>query len=159
MAIKRLDPKALFLVISATDEALDNETDAELQSEEKNEDGSPKQKVTRYEEYIEELKLDESKLKFKEGHTPDRFVLRALTADELADINSRYIYVDTLAKKMVYTNRNKMFLEMFTKTFQGLQGPNGSTQKVDTTELPYNVQIEMGAVVSLIASLGKNEKK
>lgn len=159
MAIKRLDPKAIFKVISAIDDAIELDKPEDLISEELDQDGKPKIKPTRYEEYMEEANFNESKLKFKEGMQPDRFLLRPLTADELADINARYMFIDTVAKKMIYTNRNKMFLEMFVKAYQGIQGADGVVVKVEIDAIPYPVQIEMGAVTSLIATLGKNEKK
>lgn len=159
MAIKLLDPKAIFKVISATDDALLSETAEELLAASTNADGSAVANPTRYEQYMEEANFDESKLIFKEGCKPDRFVLRPLTADEHADINSKYIFVDTVGKKMVYTNRHKMFLEFFKLSYQGIETGAGVQTKPALAELPYPIQVEMGAVVSLIASLDKNAKK
>lgn len=155
MAIKRLDPKAIFKVISTYDQALDNETAQELLD---NQSDLQNLKVTRYEEYIGEANFDESKLKFKEGLKPDYILLKALSADDLADINGRYVLIDVVQKKTIITNRNKMYIEMFKAAYQGIES-EGKASKVPLDEIEYQIQIEMGAIASLIASLGKNLKK
>lgn len=153
MSIKLLDPKATFKVIPSSDSALENETPEELQVAE-----GEAPKATRYDQYVENGDLKESVLKFKEGQVPDRFILRPLLADELADINSKYLFIDTAARKAIVTNRAKMFLECFSKAYLGLES-GGKTVKPSLDEIPFDIQVEMGSVVSLLTSLGKNEKK
>lgn len=162
MAIKRLDPKAVFKVISQHDTAIETETQAEMDAqklEPKEGQPLPPAPLTRYEKYCADGVLDESALKFKDGQKPDRFLLRALTADETADINGRHVLYDTVNKRLIYPNRNKMFLEIFRTGFIGIESADGTTSKPDLAELEFDVQVELGALIHLMAALGKNEKK
>lgn len=154
MAIAKLNPKARFKIVSQFDDAVEAEKPDELQPPAEGAE-APK---SRYEQYIES-DFDESKLKFKEGMKPDRIIIRALTADELAEINSKHIVVDTVGKKFITTERNKMFLTMFKMTFEGIESGDGSVSKPSFDEIPFQVQTEMGSIVSLITTLGKNLKK
>ncbi len=158
MSIKRLDPNAIFKVISSSDDALLNETPEELISDQLDADGNRVMNTTRYEQYTEEMNLDESKLKFVEGKVPDRFILRPLTADETADLNSKYILFSSESKKMTIINKNRLFLEMFRAAYQGIE-TNGVITQVPTKEIQFQIQIEMGATVSILTNLGKNLKK
>jgi len=158
MAIKRLNPKATFKIISQTDTALDMETPEELVTG-TDAEGNQILKESRYEKYVGNADFDESHLKFKEGQQPERFVVRALLADERAELNSKYTFVDTAAKRVVFTNRDKLFLDTFSKAFQGLEDANGVLQKLSPEELPYEVRVEIGALVQMLGNLSKNEKK
>lgn len=157
MAIKRLNPKAIFKIVSQYDDAVDIENIEELKTG-VIVDGVEETRPTRYEQYIES-DFDEAKLKYKEGMQPDRFLLRAITADELASINSKYLYIDTVAKKVTTLDRNSMFLSLFKLAYSGIESADKVVSKPSTDEFPYNVQVEMGSIVSLITSLNKNEKK
>lgn len=154
MAIKRIDVKATFKVISRHDEALDVQETPGASTE-----PGADPALSGYDQYLEELTLNESVLRFKEGQKPDRFLLRGLTADELADINGRHIFADPVNKKVIYTNQNKWFLEMFKAGYMGIEDAEGKTTRPPLDEIPYPIQVELGAVVSMIASLGKNLKK
>lgn len=141
MSIKRLDPKARFRVISQLDEAVVR--DEELKA--------------RYEKYLESL--DPAELKLKEGQTPTYFILRPLTHLQLADLNSRYLEVDVEKKTAKYKNQTKMFLEMFDLCCEGMQDGDGPMESISSEELAFGVAAEIGSMVSLIATLGKNLKK
>jgi hypothetical protein len=158
MAIKLMDPKAQFKIVSNHDDALEHETIDELKTGELDENGKEKLKPSRYELYLESESFDESILKFKEGQQPDRFVLRCLSNDESAEINSKYMTVDVVTKTMKFKNQSRMFLEIFNLAFVGLDS-GGKLQKVSSAEVPYHMAVEMGSIASMLTSLGKNLKK
>lgn len=140
--IKKLDPKMRFRIVAQVDEAIDR-TDAEWKN--------------RYAQYLETFDL--SALKMKEGCAPTFFILRPLTSLELADFNSRYLEVDAEKKTAGYKDQAKMFLEMFDLCVEGMQDGDGAIEKVSSSEVPYLVAGEIGSIVSMIATLGKNLKK
>lgn len=162
MAIKRLNPKQTFEVISITDSALlPEEPDFEVDANGAPVmlDGEPVKKSTRYERYTENANFDESQLRYVDGHKPDRFILRPLTNDEKAELNSKYTFIDTVKKRIVFTNQSKLLLESFLKSYQGIKSSDGKVERLSVDEIPYDIAIEMGAIVQLISALGKNEKK
>lgn len=143
MAIKRLDPKARFRVVSQFDDAVDR-SDSEAD--------------TRYAKYLESLDLAD--LKFKEGATPTFFNIRTLSNLELADFNSRYLSVDPEKKHVTYKGQAKMFLEMFDACCESAQdGADGPAEKITSAEVPLTIAHEIGSIISLIGTLSKNLKK
>jgi len=150
MAIKRLDPTAKFKVICIFDDALELETEEELKA--LGTDGK-----SRYQEYMENF--DESKLKFKEGQKPTRFHIRCLKANEVAELNAKYQKIDTVKKSIELINRNQMMLEIFNLAVVGIEDENGNVSKISSDELEFNVAVEIGSMVSLLTTLGKNLKK
>lgn len=151
MAIRKIDPKATFKIISQFDDALINETP----------DGLAALKLagkqTRYEDYLEDL--DESKLLLDEKLKPSRFVVRCLKNQEIADINERFTKVDVVGKKVDMVRTNAMFLETFQTGCLGVEDENGKVEKVDAEEIGFAVAVAMGSVISLFTSLGKHLKK
>lgn len=148
MAIKRLDPKATFRVVSQNDDSLVHESVEELKGE-----------PSRYEQFLDTLDL--SKLKFKEDGSskPTIFVVRALTNFEVADLNEKYFLFDTTTKKVKNVNQAKMLLEMFNLGCLGIEAENGSIEKVSDQEIGFQTAVEIGAIVNIIGTLGKNLKK
>lgn len=151
MAVKRIDPKATFKVVCQYDDALDNESEAELEALKAIPDS-----LSRYEKFLGSIDLND--LKFKDGLKPDVFVVRALTHAEMADINERYFSYDTVEKKLVNKNRSNMLVEMFDKACFGID-QDGQIVKVASGELPFSVVVELGGIINLIGMLGKNLKK
>lgn len=141
MAIKRLDPSARFRVISQMDEAVVHD-----------------EKKDRYQRYLENF--DQKELSLKDDVKPTYFILRPLKNLELADINAKYLVVNPLEKTARYQDNMKMFLEMFDMCCEGTQvGEDGPIEKVKSDDIPLTVASEIGSIVSLIATLGKNLKK
>lgn len=151
MAIRRLDPKATFKVVSQYDDAVIAETAEELEllkaSKEK----------TRYEKYLESFNLAD--LKFKEDAKPTHFVVRCLQSLELAELNEKHIEANVVEKTMQFKERNKMLFEMFELGCLGIESENGKVEKIGTEELDAGVVIEVGSIISLMTTLGKNLKK
>ena len=146
MAIKRIDPKATFKVICEYDSVLVNETEEEKVV------GTP----TRYESYIENL--DESKLKLKEGDKPTYFVIRCLTNRESILNQEKYVEVDVVAKKSNVKNPTGMLLEMFNLACLGMEDENGKVVPVTSDDIGLGVAINIGSLINLYTSLGKNLK-
>jgi hypothetical protein len=151
MAVKRIDPKATFKVVCQQDDALENESEAELEALKTIPDSQ-----SRYQKFLESFDLND--LKFKEAAQPDIFVVRALSHAELADINERYFSYDTVEKRLINRNRSNMLVEMFDKACLGVE-QNGQVTKITATELPFAVVVELGGIINLIGILGKNLKK
>lgn len=151
MAIKRVDPTARFKVISELDDALEHETPKELEALRKS------NLPTRYEIYSESL--DESKLKFKEGSTPTRFVIRCLKNAEVAEIQSKHVVVDTVTKKIEMGNPALAFLDYFKMGCLGIEDEVGKLEQVGPDDVGYGVTVGIGSVISLYTSLGKHLKK
>lgn len=150
MAIKRLDPTARFKIICVFDDALDLESQEEL-------DAMGKDDRTRYQQYMENF--DESKLKFKEGLSPTRFHVRCLKASEVAELNARYQKVDVVKKTIEIVNRSQMMIEIFNLGVIGIEDEEGKVSKIGADELEASVVIEIGSMISLLTTLGKNLKK
>lgn len=150
MAIKRVDPKATFKVVSRHDDALVSETKEELEAL------KAAGQDTRYEKFLESFDL--SILKLKEGVQPTYFILRALKHEEMAQINERHFIFDASTRTVKAKNNADMLLEMFSIGCVGTE-ENGQPTKIDVDELPFEVAVELGGVVNVIGALGKNLKK
>lgn len=151
MAIKKIDPNARFELVTAYDDALVFETDEEIAAAEK------EGRQVRYQEYLKDVDL--SKLMFKEGEKPTIFVVRCLLAEEIADVSSRYLVVDTVAKTQHYKDRNKMMLEYFKLGCLGIKGDKGQLEPTSADEVGFNIALDIGAQISLLTTLKKNLKK
>lgn len=151
MAIRRVDPKAVFKIVSRFDDSLEAEDEVPAK------EGEPKPQ-TCYEKYIESFDLNE--LKFKEGLKPTLFHVRCLKASELAEINQKYQIVDTVKKTITYRDQNLMMLEIFDRAIIGVQEGDGSPmEKVSSDEVGFHIATEIGSMISLLTTLGKNLKK
>jgi hypothetical protein len=151
MAIKRTDPNARFKVISELDDALENETPEELAQL------KAEKRPTRYEEYSENL--DESKLRFRDGAKPTRFVFRCLKNAEVAEIQAKHVQVDTASKKIGMGNPALAFLDYFQVGCLGMENDAGQLEQVGPDDVGFGVAIGVGSVISLYTSLGKHLKK
>lgn len=151
MAIRRVDPKATFRVVSQTDEAVETET-AEEQAALK-----AAGQQTRYEKYLESFNLGD--LKFKEGVKPTIFHIRSLLNGERADIDEDFLVVDTVSKTVDYKNQKKMLIAMFKLGCLGIEDDNGKLQPLDAESVEYSTSIDIGSLVSLSGTVGKNLKK
>jgi hypothetical protein len=154
MAISRVNPSARFKVISELDDALERETPEELEAL-KQPDGTSL--PTRYEQYAENL--DESKLRFREGAKPDRFVIRCLRNEEVAEIQAKHLVVDTTAKTTKLGNPALAFLDYFKVGCVGLETAEGNTVKLGSDDVGFAVAVGVGSVIMLFTSLGKHLKK
>lgn len=157
MAIKKIDPAATFKVISQFDDALVSETPEELKTGEKDAEGKDILKSSRYTQYVE-ADFDESKLVFKEGDQPDRFIVRCLNHAEQGLVNQKYLEVDVVNKRHGYKNQAQMWLEVFKMACTGVES-GGKVEKINADELPYHITVEIGSIISLLTTLNKNEKK
>lgn len=158
MAIKKVDPKAVFKVVTAFDDAILFETEEELAAlKTKGKDGKEIQGPTRMDKYLESM--DYTVLKFKEDSKPTIFHVRCLLANELAEINQKYQKYDVINKKVEFTDRNKMMLEIFDRGVIGMENSEGKLEKVLSNDLEYPVGVDLGSIISLITTLGKNLKK
>jgi hypothetical protein len=150
MAIKRIDPKATFEIISEFDSALMLESQEELDELAKT--NSP----SRYMQYVENL--DESKLKFVEGETPSRFKIRCLLNTELAEIQEKHFVVDVIAKSAKARNSSLMFLEMFNMACLGIV-EDGKVVKLNADDVGIGIAVGIGASISAFTTLGRHTKK
>lgn len=151
MAIKRVDPKATFRVVSQADDAVVQESPEEIAALKASKEKS------RYDKFTESLAIGD--LQFKEGVKPTYFHIRALLNSEKADIEEKYLVVDVEKKKITFKNQKKMLLEMFELGCVGIEDERGVVAKVVDGEIPYDVAIDIGSLISIATSLGKNLKK
>lgn len=150
MAVKRLNPEARFKIICEFDDSLVPETEAELTA---TAPGAP----TRYEQYLEEL--DESKLQFRDGAAPSRFVLRCLTSSELGCLQEEYFGYDEERKSQVFKgSRSKYIRRVFELCVISIIDENGVEAKVTPDEIGYGVMAAIGSTVSMFTALGRNSK-
>lgn len=169
MAIRRVDPKATFRIISQFDEALIEETNEELEALKTGKkiptgqkDAAGKEitvdesRPTRYEDYVDTL--DESKLRFKEGEKPTYFVIRCILNSEMAELNEKHLVIDPVSRKIEYKNRGQWFLDHFQRGCVGIE-QDGKVVPVSVDDLGNGVAMAMGSVISLFTSLGKHLKK
>lgn len=154
MAIKKLDPKARFRLVAQMDDAIDN-TDYPAPQDQP--EAKADLSADRYARFLDSL--DMSVLKTVEGQKPSVFVVRPLANIELAELNSKYLTIDAEKKTARYRDQVKMFLEMFDLCCEGMEMEDGTLEKVLSSEIPYGVASEIGSIISLIATLGKNAKK
>lgn len=156
MSVKRIDPKATFRVIVETDSALINETPAERDTGSVDADGKPVLKPSRYEKYSESF--DPKDLKFKDGETPDIFVIRGLTSLENANLIAPYTEFDVSTRRNKIKNESAWLLDVFKTACLGIE-VNGVVEKVTADELPLDVPLRIATLVTLVGALGKNLKK
>lgn len=151
MAIKRIDPRATFDIVSVYDESLVFETPEELEELKKSKE------LTRYEKYLESFDL--SVLKIREGESPTLFRVRCLLASEKAELDERHQSFDMAKKTIEYKNRHAMMLDMFKKACLGIVNESGGLDKVGIDDIEYKVATDIGAAISILGSIGKNLKK
>lgn len=159
MAIKKIDPKATWKLISSYDDAVIKETEEELEAlktGEMDEKGKEKSNPTRYQRYMDDL--DEAKLRLDPAASPTRFVIRCLLNDEQALLNSKYLEVDTVKKTYEYKNGLVMFLEVFNLACLGID-EGGKIVKITANDIGYGPAAEIGSVIHHFSALGKNLKK
>lgn len=158
MAVVRIDPSATFKIISQSDSALLEETDAELDSGKLDEKGAKIYNPSRYERYVESS-FDQSILKFKDGESPFIFVVRGLKSLERADLVERHSEFDPKTRKNKIKNFSAMLIDTFNYGCLGLEKKDGTLEKVSADEFEHKVTLEIGSHITAIGSLGKNLKK
>lgn len=157
MSIKRVDPNAVFKVVCRFDDALEHETAEELKTDQKDDQGKEVLKQSRYDKFLETLNL--SDLKFKPDVKPTIFHLRCLKTKELANLNTKYLVVDTKNKTMDYRDYNSMVIEYFEKGVVGIEAEDGKLEKISPDDLEFKVVNEVGSIVLIMTSVSKNQKK
>lgn len=159
MAIKKIDPKATWKVISQYDEAVISETAEEkeaLKTGEVDEDGKDVLKSTRYQQYMDDL--DQSKLVLQPNVEPSLFVIRCIKNSEMAELNEKYLTIDTVKKTANHKNSLAMFLEIFNLCCLGIE-EGGKIVKTSADEIGYGPAVEIGSVIYHFTTLGKHLKK
>lgn len=151
MAVKRIDPKATFRVIAESDDALESE--GPLEQVQLLKEG----KTSRYQQYLENL--DESKLIFKEGAKPSYFQIRCLLPTEKAQMELKYTRPNLATGKVEVKDPILMMHEYFDSACDGIIGDDGKVEKVKADDLAPGVALQIGTVISIYTSVGKNLKK
>lgn len=150
MAVKRLNPKTTIKIVSQYDSALDLPPST-VEGEE-----SPAWK-----EFVESFDL--SVLKFKDGEEPSIFHVRPLLNTEMAEINEKYVHVDTAKKKVELKRYTSMLLEMFDIGCVGMEEKDAEGKiklvQIKSDEIPYRDATSLGSLVSILTNLGERSKK
>lgn len=150
MSVKRVDSKAVYKLVSRFDDALETEV---IKEEGKPDYNSP----AGFDKYLETF--DSADLTFKPDLKPTYFHVRCLKASELAEINEKYQSIDVVNKKVTYKSTNLMMIEIFDKTIIGVQDGDSPLEKVTSDDVGFHVATEVGSMISLMSTLGKNLKK
>jgi hypothetical protein len=152
MAILKTDSSKVFHIICELDSAVIRETpeeQAELKS---------KGKLTRHEDYLENL--DESKLKLKDPSEdkPTKFAIRCLRHAETTELQAKHMQFNLETRKLHIKNNAQYFLDVFNAACLGIVKEDGSIEKIDSEDLPYGVALSVGSTIQLFTTLGKNIK-
>lgn len=146
MAIKRLDPKAVFKVISTTDDAVDKE----------------KSDLPGY-----ATSLDLSKIVFVEGQVPTFFLVKNIGATDYIAIQERHFQVkppskDSEGKEIKATvkvvDQGIMMLKYFEIAVKQIE-EGGQVIDISMDQFPPALLQEVGAYAMLHSELGDTIKK
>ena len=142
MAVKRLDPKALHKIVSATDEALDLEK-SDLKG------------------YAETMDL--SKLVFKEGLHPTFFLAKNVSAIDYVTLHDKHFIINPPTKEggkahVEIKDQGVMFIKYFELAVKQIE-ENGVVQDITMDMFPGSVIHEIGSYVMLLAEVGEARKK
>lgn len=150
MAIRLIDPKAQFEIVSEHDPSVIGETADEL-AELRKSDGS-----ARYQKYMESLNV--SDLKLADNEPPSMFVVRCLKNAELAALQEKYLSFDPKSAGLVLNNRTQYFVDIFNMCCLGVRQVDGSILKISDEDVGLKHASTIGAVIAYATTAGKNLK-
>ncbi len=156
MAIKLIDSKARFEIVSQLDEAVVNEPLAELLDGVDTE-GKPKYKPGRFSKYMDTLSLSDLKLDETKG-APTLFVVRCLTDKERAELQEKHLVVNTEKKTMEFKNQGQYLIDCFDLAITGIKNTDGSIQTVTSADVGFTHAQSVGGTISYMTSIGKHLK-
>lgn len=156
MAIRRIDPKATFKVVSPTyDEAIDSENSPSIIDEEmkKNQEKLIAEKpelADQFKDPGKKLKymdtLDLADLKIVEGKTPTYFVIKNLLVQRKTELMAKHVLVDTSGKNSQMSNMMLLFIELFKECCTHIED-GGQLIKVSVDEFPAEIVQEIGSII------------